>query len=316
MERVSGLLYSPVRDHPGGLSGIAVLGNITIDEVESEGYSYTAPGGVPVHAGLSITALGKKPVAFSNVGYDFPDTFVEMLREWGIGLAGLRRHLDAPTTRFLIRVTGGARSMRLIGRCRELALEGPLDEYEAVYLGPVEAELGYGLIRMITSAHDMVLLDPQGLIRLFGRDGEVSYGGVLEIDELRGLRILRLSDEEASSLGFDNPREAAAGLSRKLRCITLVSSASHGTFLCEYPMLYHLPAIAGLKVRDSTGAGDVLGGGFLSAYVERGDPAYALALGSALAAQRLERIGPGPLSGPEAERRADELYQVIERHLI
>ncbi|MCX8203522.1 MAG: PfkB family carbohydrate kinase, partial [Nitrososphaeria archaeon] len=286
---------------------VAVVGHLVIDEVVTPSGTYTSIGGVPTYAGLSIAALGHEPVAVTVVGSDGVWA-LEALSGLGVRTEGAVVEGDA-TTRFRIVYTGDSREMWLAARAPDVPAKLLGKGFDAVYFGPVAGEVGPELLEG-AKAFKWSALDPQGLMRRFGGGGKLVSVEPVDLDQIRGIRVLRLAMEEARAFGYQGPTEAAVGLSRSTGSIVAVSVGREGVCVSDGELLVR--GKAEVRPVDSTGAGDVFGGAFLVGLMETGDVLEATALGLSASAERVVRLGPGRLDGHAIRRRASEVRWALE----
>ncbi|MEN3048377.1 MAG: PfkB family carbohydrate kinase [Candidatus Caldarchaeales archaeon] len=286
---------------------VAVVGHLVIDEVVTASGTYTSIGGVPTYAGLSIAALGHEPVAVTVVGSDGVGA-LEALRGLGVSAEGavVRGHA---TTRFRIVYSGESREMWLAARAQDVPAELLGEGFDAVYLGPVAGEVGPEILGR-ARAFRWAALDPQGLMRRFGEGGRLVSVEPVDLDSIRGIRVLRLALEEARAFGYSEPAGAAVELSRSTGSIVAVSVGREGVCVSDGRLL--LKGKVEVRPVDSTGAGDVFGGAFLVGLMETGDVLEATALGLSASAERVMRLGPGRLDGSAIRRRASEVRGALE----
>jgi len=282
-----------------------------IDEVVSGRGSRVSPGGVPTYAGLAVASLGHEPLAASCIGGD-GSWLLDRLRRLGVNVAHVRVLEHERTTRFRIVEGGGGRVMWVSARCADISVDQLEFKADAVYLGPVVGEFSEELVSAAVREFGLVALDPQGLMRVLGPDGRVSLRPI-PLEPLRGVSLLRLSEEEFRVLGFQSPREASARISGALGCDVLASSVSEGVWVCGGGVMLYGRVEVG-DVADSVGAGDVAGGAYTVGILEEGDRAYALALAIAAVRERLRAYGPVRLDDAAVRRAAEEVLPTIRVH--
>ncbi|MEM3922478.1 MAG: PfkB family carbohydrate kinase [Nitrososphaerota archaeon] len=285
---------------------IAVVGHLTIDEIEIEGRSYTSMGGVACYASLAARALGAGVKIFTRIGRDFPREYLRVLEEAGIDLSGVISGEDENSTRFKLTYTGDQRRLRLLSRAGSLSLEEiacELQSFDAVYLGPVAWEMNMDSIIELFSRFSRPVLDPQGLMRVADEMGLIELKKI-DLEMLRPW-ILRLSREEML--------DRLMGVGAEITILTmgrLGSLVARGHEILKVPC-YETP------IFDSTGAGDVFGGAFTISYLDSRDLWWAAAMASAMASIVVEGPSFKPLISPgvgeEAERRARIILERMER---
>jgi sugar/nucleoside kinase (ribokinase family) len=287
---------------------VAVVGFAVVDEVVSPSGCWVSVGGVPTYAGLTAASLGHRALAVSNVGED-GSWVLERLGELGVDTSRVRVVGGRPTTRFKIERINGRR-MWVRARCVEISPDQLELDASAAYLGPVAWEVGEECVAAAVRRMGLVAIDPQGLMREVDRDGLVRLRP-FPMERLRGVGLLRLSEEECAVLGFGGLRETALRLSERLGCDVMVSSTGEGVWVCGGSARLW-GRVRPERVIDTVGAGDVAGGAYLVGMLESGDRAYSLALALAAASERISLRGPQRLDGGRVRRRAEELLESVE----
>jgi len=95
----------------------------------------------------------------------------------------------------------------------------------------------------------------------------------------------------------------------------IVTMGEKGSWLgSQSDGIYFVPPFSDRSIRDSTGAGDVFAGSWLSTYLKTKDPVWASAVGSAFAslASRKTGLAKFRMSRAELFRRAVWVYNHIE----
>lgn len=296
---------------------IAVIGHLTIDEIEIEGRSYTNMGGTACYASLAARVLDADVKIFTRIGEDFPRMYLEVLEDAGVDLSGMVVGEDERSTRFRLTYMWDQRRLRLLSRAGEIELSDFMEElrsFDAVYLGPVAWEINMESIIRLSGQVGKLALDPQGLMRM---TDEMGFIKLRRLDlEIPGLWILRISREEAEVLtGSMNAIEMPSCLRRAGAEITILTLGGLGSMISYGPNIIRVPCYE-TRVVDSTGAGDVFGGAFIASYLDCGDLWWAAAMASAMASIVVEGPSFKPLISPgvrgEAERRAEMIYDRIE----
>ena len=296
---------------------IAVVGHLTIDEIEVECGSYTSMGGVACYASLAARVLGADVKIFTRIGGDFPRDYLEVLEDVGADLSGVVVGEDERSTKFKLTYMGDRRCLRLLSRAGGIELEklaGELQSLDAVYLGPVAWEVDIESISKLLGRVRRLALDPQGLMRTIDEAGFIK---LRRLDlEIPGLWILRLSGEEAEVLtGSTDPIEIIDRLKRVGAEITILTLGRLGGIIAHGADVIKVPCYE-TSIFDPTGAGDVFGGAFIASYLDCWDLRWAAAMASAMASIVVEGPSFKPLTSPgvrdEAKRRAEKIYRLIE----
>ena len=294
---------------------IAVIGHLTIDEIEAGGARYAIMGGVACYASLAARILGAEVEVISSVGSEFPKSYLELLEHTGIDISKVEIAGENETTRFRITYSEKGRIMKLLSRGRKIELEGDYEGVDGIYLGPVAWELRLESIRRLAAGFDKLLLDPHGLMRFADEDGLIKLRS-LDL-RLPGLWILRISREESEVLtGESDPKAVLKRLKSLGAEITILTLGREGSIISRGSEEFKIPCYE-TKAVDPTGAGDVFGGAFLAEFLRSGDLRWAAAMGSAMASIVVEGRGFKPLLSEnalrETMRRAEWIQDSLER---
>jgi sugar/nucleoside kinase (ribokinase family) len=175
-----------------------------------------------------------------------------------------------------------------------------------MYYGPVASELRPEDIAGTARLYSWSALDPQGLMRAFDEQGNVTLKtSAADLNVLGSVTLLRLAIEEARALGFNEPSDAAVRLSIITGRIAAVTAGGEGAFVSDGRKLVR----GKLEVRavDTVGAGDVFGGALLVGLMETGDLIRSTALGLAAVAERVSHLGPRRLDNDSVRRLASSV---------
>jgi sugar/nucleoside kinase (ribokinase family) len=175
-----------------------------------------------------------------------------------------------------------------------------------MYYGPVASELRPEDIAGTARLYSWSALDPQGLMRAFDEQGNVTLKrSAADLNVFGSVTLLRLAIEEARALGFAEPSDAAVELSRATGRIVAVTAGGEGAFVSDGRKLVR----GKLDVRavDTVGAGDVFGGALLVGLMETEDLIRSTALGLAAVAERVSHLGPRRLDNDSVRRVASSI---------
>ncbi len=267
---------------------------------------FFATGGGASNAAVTFANFGKHIAYLGSVGDDAAGAAV---------LADLRRRGVA--TGFVRKQNGTTTSMSVI-----LSL-GPHGHTALVYRNPAEfAPTQYRRLATVR-ARWLYLTSLGGAITTFAsvlrraRDVGMRVAcnpGVAELRQPRFRTLLRLIDvlflnrEEANLLLRLKNRalaDAALGVHPLHRGITVVTDGIHGAVTVANGRLYRCLPHTKLVVRETTGAGDAFGSGFVSSLLRSDDLVQALQYGIANAEGVLRQIGAknGLLHRPPTQKQ-------------
>lgn len=293
---------------------IAVCGNLTIDELVQNGRVRVSPGGSALFSSCAAAYLGSRVEILGNIGNDYPPSNLRRLRTLQIGLRFLNKSAG-PSARFQITRISRLRKLRLLEPGDPIAAPRSPRHFHGIHLGPVFNEISDSLIRNLRKECDFLSADLQGFIRMVS-------GGIVGT-ELRSLTpILRECDMVQASVEEARTetrlRSPKVMLSRLLKMrveYAIVTMGREGAWLgSRLNGSYFVPAFPDHRIRDSTGAGDIFAGSWLTTYLSTKDPVWASAVGAAFASLASKKSGLSKfrLSRRELFRRASWVYNHVE----
>lgn len=231
----------------------AVVGHITVDEFDRG----ARIGGSVSYGSVFAAGLGIHASAVSRIGRDMPYELLMQLEREGVDTSRVKRVCER-TTRFVIR---GRRDFScptlLAGRCSDMEVEdlSGLDA-EVIHLGPVAGEISREVALESIELADVVLLDLQGVLRVFGRDGVTLSGAGLSPFLGLGLAVHLNREEAVAATGKSDPIECLRELSKHFKVVS-ISLGGEGA-LFSFPNGSLRASAPKVEVLDDIGAGDVL----------------------------------------------------------
>lgn len=301
---------------------IISVGHFSIDSIKlpDRRLPYVILGGSVAYVSLVAKRLGANVSIISKVGGDFPKAYLWWLSQEGIDISKVAKIAQEKTTRFELNYNSdlSTRLMRLASKAPPINI-GDLPnslQGKAVHLAPIANEIPYEVAEKLAKSTDVVSLDPQGLVRVFGEDGLVAN------EPLRDRRILELIDVYKSSRDEIEAATGVADLRTAIRIvhdfgakIVIITMGVKGAVLSINGTIYEIPAYTPNKIVDPTGAGDAFIGGFLAEYVRGKEALWCACVGSAAASTVIEGVGPTFLGDKdEIYRRASVLYEKGIKH--
>jgi len=295
---------------------LVTVGHFAIDFIHLPRMVSLKPtlGGPPTYVSVAAAKLGAKVSVISKVGEDFSNKYVKWLKNNKIDLSGLKKVKGASTTQFVIKYQKDWKRKLQLKICAPPISASDLPDSlqtKAVHVAPIANELSEELVTKLRKITKILSLDPQGFVRSFDRNGNVSLKG------WRGQSVLKQVDIYKSSL---NEIEAVTGTSslqlatRRISDygvkIVIVTRGMRGSTMLFDNTLYNIPAYTSKIVSDPTGAGDAFSGAFLAEYVREKDPLWCACVGSASASFVVEGVGPERFGErEETYERATEIYE-------
>jgi len=294
---------------------IEVCGNPTIDELVQSGRVHISPGGSALFTSCAAAYLGSRVGIIGNIGEDYPPKILKRLKTLHIDIHFLRA-TQGPSTRFQITRNNGSRKLRLIEPGSHVVMPRSTGRFKGVHLGPVFNEVSSSLVNNLRKRCEFLSADLQGFIRTISSSGIIRTVPQNLSRMLGQFDMVQASIEEArSQMRSRNPRTILGRfLAMRVR-YAIVTMAERGSWLgSQDARSYFVPAFPDRSIRDSTGAGDVFAGSWLSTYLSTRDPVWASAVGSAFASLSSRKTGLSKfrISRTDLLRRAVWVYNHIE----
>ncbi len=293
------------------MTKIAVVGHIALDKVIDEAGERVQLGGPPSYAALSFGILGDRIHAVSKIGDDISEDFLGQLSDLGIKTSNMIVD-GAETTRFILDYTQEIRVLGVESVCEKIGSDDIGDLPDAALITPIIGELKESAVDAIQS--DVLALDPQGFLRRLMDDGSIQLQPWRDRELLGRLDVLKASANEVALItGEPDPRRGIEKIRRFGASVAVTTLGHEGSLVAVGGRPSHVPAHDS-DLLDSTGAGDVFLGSFMSEYLRGEDPVWCACVGSALASLVVETIGAMIDSTKrEVFRRAEELLDGVVR---
>lgn len=295
---------------------IVSVGHLCIDSIilPNRLKPYIILGGSVTYVSFSAKRLGARVSIISKVGEDFPEAYLWWLSQEGIDLSMVAKIKDEKTTRFELKYDEGLskRSLRLISKAAPITVEDLLNSLEAkvVHLAPITNEIQYEVAEKMRKMAEVLSLDPQGLIRAFDENGQVTSKALTDTRILEMINIYKSSEDEIEAVTGEADLKSAIKTVHDYGVGTvIVTLGMKGAVLSVDGAIYNVPAYKSDKIIDPTGAGDAFMGGFLAEYIRGEDSLWCACVGSAAASTVVEGVGPTSYSDKvDIYRRANALY--------
>jgi sugar/nucleoside kinase (ribokinase family) len=298
-------------------SDIAVVGHFAIDSIRlpSRSAPFVVLGGSVTYVSFVTKRLDATVSIISKVGGDFPEAYLWWLGEEGIDLSGVTKLANEQTTRFELKYSKDLsnRTLKLTSKASAINVSDlPLSlRAKAVHVAPIAGEISYEVVERLKGCAEVLSLDPQGLLRRFGKTGNVTSRGKVDKRLFSLINIYKSSGDEISALTGHSDLKSAIKAVHDFGVETvLVTLGAKGAVLSVMGTLYKIPACNSRVFVDPTGAGDAFIGGFLTEYIRQKDSLWCACVGSAAASLVVEGIGP-TFFGEKEEiyQRARSVYE-------
>jgi sugar/nucleoside kinase (ribokinase family) len=298
-------------------SDVAVVGHFAIDSIRlpSRFAPFVVLGGSVTYVSFVTKRLDATVSIISKVGGDFPEAYMWWLGEEGIDLSGVTKLANEQTTRFELRYSKDLsnRTLKLKSKASAINVSDLPKSLraKAVHVAPIAGEISYEVVEHLKGCAEVLSLDPQGLLRRFGKTGNVTSRGKVDKRLFSLINIYKSSGDEISALtGHSDLKSAIKAVHDFGVDTVLVTLGAKGAVLSVMGTLYKIPACNSRVFVDPTGAGDAFIGGFLTEYIRQKDSLWCACVGSAAASLVVEGIGP-TFFGEKEEiyQRARSVYE-------
>lgn len=275
---------------------LLIVGSVAFDQIETP-YGKTGKilGGAGTYIGLAASRYIKPVHVVSVVGNDFPQEHLDLMKDNGINLDGLKidpndktffwagkYHQDMNQRDTLVT------ELNVLAKFNPVVPEAAKDA-DFLMLGNLTPAIQIGVIKQMTKRPKLIVLDTMN----FWMDS--AWDDLMEV--LTMIDVLTINDEEARQLSGKHSLVAAA---RKILTMgpkyLVVKKGEHGALLFSKDEMFSAPAMPLESVFDPTGAGDTFAGGFIGYLAKQNEVTFehlrtALIHGSALASFTVEKFG-------------------------
>ncbi|MEC7783974.1 MAG: PfkB family carbohydrate kinase [Bacteroidota bacterium] len=292
---------------------LVIVGTCAFDEIESPfGKTGKILGGAGTFIGLAASNFEVDQAIVSVVGSDFPQEYIDLLKNRGINMEGLEVVKDGKTFFWKGRYHNDLNSRdTLITELNTLADFNPVvpeayKDAEIVMLGNLHPLVQLSVLDQMNKKPKLAILDTMN----FWMDSALEdlKKVIARID------VITINDEEARQLsGEYSLVTAAQKISAMGPRFVVIKKGEHGALLFEEDKIFFAPALPLEEVFDPTGAGDTFAGGFAGYLTSTGDLSFenmkrAIIHGSNLASFCVEKFG--------TERMHNLKPEEIEKRLL
>ncbi len=293
---------------------LLIIGTVAFDAIETPfGKTDKIIGGSATYVGLSATKTGVNPKLVAVVGDDFPQKYLENLRNEGFDLEGLqikkgeksffwsgKYHYDMNSRDTLITELNVLENFDPI-------IPSNYQDCEYLMLGNLAPNLQELVIQRLNKRPKLIVMDTMN----FWMD--------IAMEQLKKtialVDVLTINDEEARQLSGEYSLINAA---KKIQAMgpkyLIIKKGEHGALLFHGTEMFFAPALPLELVKDPTGAGDTFAGGFIGYLAKTGDLSFenmkrAVITGSALASFCVEEMGTEKMFNISKEAIESRLQQ-------
>lgn len=271
-----------------------VVGHVAIDvNVLPWGVIENALGGAPTYAGLTFAALGKNIGVVSKVGANFLEKFPPIYSKLGLDTEGILVAGEYTTTFKNTYDEAGNRKQV----CKHVAprispddIPAAYSDAQSFYVSPIANEITPDVLKAIKRESNLVMLDPQGLLREISEDGKVEIKSRELGGFLKHADIVKIGKEERGALR-DGAKEVLENLKALGPKIVILTRGGDAAMVLSDEGLVKIGTLK-VDVKDLTGAGDVFGAAFLTRYIDTRDTLESAKFATAAAGLKIKYKGP------------------------
>ena len=279
-------------------------------------------GGAATYIGLSASHFNIDSAAVSVVGGDFPQAYLDFLKNNNIDVSGVEIIKDGKTFFWSGKYHNDMNTRdTLVTELNTLADFNPVvpENYrdaDIVMLGNLHPIVQSSVLNQMTKKPKLVILDTMN----FWMDSA--------LDDLhnvmKNVDVITINDEEARQLTGEYSLVVAA---RKIHTMgpkyVIIKKGEHGALLFHNENVFFAPALPLEEVFDPTGAGDTFAGGFVGYLAKTEDTSFenmknAVIYGSTLASFCVEKFGTERmqnLSSHEVHKRLEQFKKLTQYNI-
>lgn len=278
------------------MNKLLIVGTVAFDAIETPfGKTDKILGGAATYIGLSASFFDIESAIVSVVGDDFPEEYIQVLKNKNIDLSGLEVVKGGKTFFWSGRYHNDLNSRDTLDtQLNTLADFQPkvpenFKNADIVMLGNLHPLVQSSVLDQMTETPKLVVLDTMN----FWMD--CALPELMEV--INRIDVLTINDEEARQLsGEYSLVKAAAKIQTMGPKFVVIKKGEHGALLFHDKEVFFAPALPLEEVFDPTGAGDTFAGGFSGFIAQSKNISFsnlknAVIFGSNMASFCVEKFG-------------------------
>ncbi len=275
---------------------LLIVGSMAFDAIETPfGKTGKILGGAGTFIGLAASQFKVDAAIVSVVGDDFPQSYMDILKNKNIDLTGVEVVKGGKTFFWEGKYHNDLNSRdTLVTELNTLADFNPIvpanfTEADVVMLGNLHPNIQMGVINQMEKRPKLIILDTMN----FWMDS--TWDELMAV--IKKIDVITINDAEARQMtGEYSLVKAAAKIQEMGPKYVVIKKGEHGALLFHKENIFFAPALPLEEVFDPTGAGDTFAGGFAGYLTETGNISFesmknAIIHGSNLASFCVERFG-------------------------
>lgn len=303
---------------------LLVVGTVAFDAIETPfGKTDKIVGGAASYIALASSYFNKNIHLVSVIGDDFPQSFLDTLKNEGVNLEGLeikkgeksffwsgKYHNDLNSRDTLIT------ELNVLADFKPVVPESAKNA-EFLMLGNLAPAVQLSVINQMSKRPKLIVLDTMN----FWMD--IALEELLKTIAL--VDVLTINDAEARQLSGEYSLVKAAQKILKMGPkVLVIKKGEHGALLFNKEEVFFAPALPLEDVYDPTGAGDSFAGGFIGYLSKTKDISFenmkrGIIFGSAMASFTVEKFGTERLIGlsqQDVEDRVQEFVDLVQFDIV
>jgi len=275
---------------------VIIIGHFSLDKnIWPTGQIKNTLGGAPTYSGSIFAALGKKTGIFTIIGKDHFSEALSFCQSKNIDTLGLLVSTEQTMAFQNSYTTDGSRRQKCLHVAPKLLIRNLPKNYldsKAFYISPLAGEVDEELLRKLKKKENVLMLDPQGLMRNISKNGEVKV--VFDKNKLERIfklvDIVKIGKDEVKAFKMQE-KEILNTLDRVGVKIAIITRGKDPIMILHSGRFFEVQTLD-TEVKDPTGAGDVFGAAFLSEYMTGSGVEKAAKFAAAAASLKIRYKGP------------------------
>jgi sugar/nucleoside kinase (ribokinase family) len=296
------------------MNKLLIVGTVAFDAIETPfGKTDKILGGAGTYIGLSASFFNLESAIVSVVGEDFPQEYIDLLKNKNIDVTGLEVVPGGKTFFWSGRYHNDLNSRDTLDtQLNVLADFNPIvpenfKDADVVMLGNLHPNIQISVLDQMSKKPKLVVLDTMN----FWMD--CALAELLQV--MKRVDVITINDEEARQLsGEYSLVKAAAKIHTMGPKYVVIKKGEHGALLFHNKEVFFAPALPLEEVFDPTGAGDTFAGGFTGYITQSEDVSFenmknAIIYGSNMASFCVEQFGTQRMEKLEKREVQERLQQ-------
>lgn len=296
---------------------LLVIGTVAFDSIETPfGSAQKILGGAATYISLAASYFTDKINLVSVVGNDFPDKYIDLLKNHKINTEGIKKITEGKTFYWAGKYFNDMNVREtLTTELNVLADFDPVipEKYkdcEYLMLGNLTPAIQMKVLNQLTKKPKLTVLDTMNYWM------NTAWDDLTEV--LKLIDVLTINDEEARLLSKEYSLvKAAKKILEMGPKYLIIKKGENGALLFNEDKIFFAPALPLAEVYDPTGAGDTFAGGFIGHLAKTKDISFenmkrAVIYGSALASFTCEKFGTERIAGLQSNEVAVRVEKFID----